>query len=195
MAQFWNTAIGSDAKYAFANISSAQHVTVDPDWFIVTPPSNWSEVPWFAPHSWDQRCGTSDRFFGYVKLAPGMIVPDATMHPHSTPNNAAAILQPDGETILNTNPIARCVENGPLFGGKTPAGLNQSIYGVGQFGGHGGSGLSSIGGTIRRGELLPGAGPIPHALKWEFWGARFYYKPPSGNSNDCFQVSGAALRP
>ena len=34
-------------------------------------------------------------------------------------------------------------------------------------GSHGGSGLSGVGGTIRVGELLPSAPPIPHALKIE----------------------------
>ena len=51
-----------------------------------------------------------------------------------------------------------------------------SILGDGTGGAHGGSGLSSIGGSIRLGELLPGAPPIAHALKielanWWYYGA------------------------
>ncbi len=45
------------------------------------------------------------------------------------------------------------------------SGFNISILEDGRFGAHGGSGLSSVGGTIRSGELDPDAPPIPHALK------------------------------
>jgi hypothetical protein len=122
-----------------------------------------------------------------MQFPKDLIIPDATIVPHSSPNNAGAILQPDGETIVNANPLARCEAGGPLYGYETPAMTNESIYGIGQLGGHGGSGLSSIGGTVRLGELVPGADPIGHALKWEFWALKYYYLPPSGNASDCFQ--------
>ena len=76
------------------------------------------------------------------------------------------------------------------------------ILGNGTLGAHGGSGLSAMGGTVRRGELVPGAPPIRHALKIEFYGAMWYwgssrlqaqshqncgnaqYYPPAINSDD-----------
>ena len=76
-----------------------------------------------------------------------------------------------------------CADN-PAFSGNT-SGLtgnwsvgangadytaNASILGEGTWGAHGGSRLSSIGGTIRLGELLPDAPPIPHAIKIMLWG-------------------------
>jgi len=39
----------------------------------------------------------------------------------------------------------------------------------------GGSGLSSFGGAIRLGELLPGAPPIQHALKLELFAHAYYF--------------------
>lgn len=186
-SQFWNTAIGSDAQYHFANINVSEHVTVDPDWFIYAPADQYEETPWFSPYSWSQRCGPGGTAHGTMQFPKQVIVPDATIVPHSTPNNAGAVLQPDGETIINANPLARCEAGGPVYGYETPALKNQSIYGDGRLGGHGGSGLSSIGGTVRVGELVPGAPPIGHALKWEFWALKYYYLPTDGNASECFQ--------
>jgi hypothetical protein len=59
------------------------------------------------------------------------------------------------------NALARCEAGGPIYG--IPV-ATADIYGQGQFGGHGGSGLSSIGGTIRRGELIDSR-PIRHVMK------------------------------
>ena len=55
--------------------------------------------------------------------------------------------------------------------GPTTRWANVSILSAenSSWGAHGGSHLSSIGGTIRRGELLPGAPPIRHALKLMLW--------------------------
>ena len=66
----------------------------------------------------------------------------------------------------------------------TAAGFDNrtSIFGDGIGGAHGGSGLSSIGGSIRLGELLPGAPPIPHALKIEL-GNWWYYGGSQLNPN------------
>ena len=53
------------------------------------------------------------------------------------------------------------------------AGWNVSVFGDGANGAHGGSFLSSIGGTIRGGELT--AGVIRHALKLEVYGHDYYW--------------------
>jgi hypothetical protein len=50
-------------------------------------------------------------------------------------------------------------------------------------GAHGGSGLSSVGGTIRTGELLDSTGPIAHALKLELYAHEYYY---GGSESPCF---------
>ena len=102
-------------------------------------------------------------------------------------NNAMAVLLPDNETIVQMQPAYRCGYGSPLlarWGASTDGGPQNfpnetSIFGGGTFGAHGGSGLSSIGGSIRLGELLPGSPPIRHALKIELgnWYARDAFSP------------------
>lgn len=95
-------------------------------------------------------------------------------------NNAGAILLPDGESLLQIQPLYRAPATPPTLQADMPvvgwwhAGVPQqypwviNITGDGALGAHGGSGLSSIGGTIRLGEMLR-PGPIQHALKLELW--------------------------
>ena len=49
------------------------------------------------------------------------------------------------------------------------------LLGNGTSGAHGGSQLSSLGGTIRLGELLDTTGPIPHALKIELVASQYFW--------------------
>lgn len=110
-------------------------------------------------------------------------------------NNAMALLLPDNETIVQMQPAYRCgYYPKPLLarwgnatdGGPTRFPNTTSILGDGTFGAHGGSGLSSIGGSIRLGELLPGP-PIGHALKIEltnwWYYSRSQLQPPTA-AND-----------
>ena len=90
------------------------------------------------------------------------------------------------------NPMCRDKSGGPVFGYASAENPNTnnftSIYGTGYYGGHAGSGLSSLGGTIRNGELSPNnsypiRGSIKHSLKWELWGNMYYYRPPDINAD------------
>ena len=76
---------------------------------------------------------------------------------------------PDGRTIKQTQPFARCT---PEYGTSRCLFGDEELYGPGYYGAHGGSGLSCIGGTLRVGELVPGAGPIRHVLKVNLYAAR-----------------------
>ena len=113
-----------------------------------------------------------------------MIVPDAINTPtrYYTPNNAAALLQPDGRTIIQLEPMARCIKGGPVYGYHWPK-QDIDIYSQGIAGSHLGSGLSAIGGTIRKGELI-GSEPIRHVLKLELWEKYLNYNPRA-----CHQLS------
>ena len=100
-------------------------------------------------------------------------------------NNAMALLLADNVTVVQMQPAYRCgFHPAPLlarWGNVTDGGPQRfanvtSILGDGAGGAHGGSGLSSIGGSVRLGELVPGAPPIAHALKielgnWWYYGA------------------------
>jgi len=164
----WNQPIGSSALCADAGFTAASNISVDEDWWIVTSSSD-PVTNVYNPNSWTQRCGgtvwNSTTYF-----PSALLVPDA--QPPNTPNYASAILQPDGRSIQQYEPTARCAAGGPLFGYQAPT---VDIYGDGTLGGHFGSGLSSIGGTIRVGELAPTAGAIHHALKLEAWAQKYYY--------------------
>lgn len=101
-------------------------------------------------------------------------------------NNAMAVLMEDNITLVQMQPAYRCgFYPAPLlarWGNQTDGGPQRfdnvtSVLGNGVGGAHGGSGLSSMGGSIRLGELLPGSPPIRHALKielanWWYYGAR-----------------------
>ena len=106
--------------------------------------------------------------------------PPALMVDCEDNNNAFALLLPDNATLLQSQPLYRAAPGRPIMAQWPPtsvagflAGWNTSILGEGAAGGHGGSFLSSIGGTIRAGEFTSGL--IPHALKLEFFGKDWYW--------------------
>jgi hypothetical protein len=157
----WNMPIGSGAKYAYTGFGlSTSYAIIDEDSWVTTSANDPVREITDDRDFWDGPRCASTRPSGIMTAFPdSVLVPDATAN--YRPNRAAAILQPDGRTIVQVNALARCTAGGPVFGIYH---YTVDIYGQGIKGGAGGSGLSSIGGTIRQGELLPG-GSIKHALK------------------------------
>jgi hypothetical protein len=175
----WNLPIGGGAKYQPANLPPVNAVTVDFDLLYVIPKGSPNR-PLYDPGSWTKRCSGKTTYENLsIALPDSLIVPDAITIPekYSTPNNVAALLQPDGRTIIQLEPMSRCVKGGPVYGYRYPK-KNVDLYGAGIEGSHFGSGLSAIGGTIRKGELI-GNEPIHHALKIEFWEQFIHYNPQS----------------
>jgi hypothetical protein len=86
---------------------------------------------------------------------------------------SAAILMPDGQTIRQTQPFHVCGKGGTVTSQYRFPDENIGI-GAGIAGAHGASGMSSIGGTVRVGELVPG-GVIRHALKINVFGRKNYH--------------------
>lgn len=177
----WNMPIGANAQYVDAYIGS-KSVGVDTDWFIITKDTD-PAVPTYMPGAWNQgRCtGSTPQQQAQwhseagqpLKIPYDLIIEDAKQG--STPNNSSAFLMPDGKTLVSYNVTTRCQQGAPLYGvwfGQ------QDIYGDGIDGGHGGSGMSSIGGSIRKGELLNDQ-PIRHALKIVVWGKWLHYNASS----------------
>src|SRR5207247_3144044 len=93
-------------------------------------------------------------------ISPGFVVPGA--NPTFTPNHAVAILDADGKTLIQGQPYTHCTADGPVTMWWFQEA--EQIDGTGVSGGHGVSKLSSIGGTIRLGKLVPG-GMTRHAMK------------------------------
>lgn len=194
----WNTPIGSGARYVNTGLTSGGF-GVDTDWFVITKKSDPKVPTYMAATFGEGRCaGTTAQ-----QQAPwhpestrpqyvprDLVIPDAVTHGgiYSTPNSTSAFLQPDGKTLVNYNVTARCQKGSPLYGqwfGET------SLYGDGIAGGHGGSGMSSIGGDIRTGELF-GSDPIRHALKVEIWGKYMYYDTATGGKRWPAQLADGA---
>ncbi|HSM84101.1 MAG TPA: hypothetical protein VLS96_20590, partial [Nodosilinea sp.] len=189
----WNQPIGSEAQYVDAAIRPAANLQVDEDHFYRLSDGDPLQ-PLFSIGNWENGRAT-----GTIYQNIALPLPDdfaiADSRPGQTPNNAAAFLLPDGRTLVQVNALTRPgpeslasgttgpeetgpgelnpEETGPgqlVYGWRS---ANQDILGPGILGGHAGSGLSSIGGTLRPGELI-GPDPIRHALKVNLWAERYF---------------------
>eukprot|EP01047_Picozoa_sp_COSAG01_P002612 COSAG01_NODE_70_length_28755_cov_34.709067_11_plen_440_part_00 len=236
----WNTAIGSAAQFAPANLFDPEDPRGIPDNFhndqdfllrvsTSDPVTHWiNQGDWGADdhctiqnHSHSgEPCGVADGArqldgcTAYIRFprdwTSASDCDSSGTHCRSAPsqsnNNAMALLMPDNETVVQMQPAYRCsVYPAPLlarWGNSTDGGPQQfpnttSIFGDGTLGAHGGSGLSSIGGSIRLGELLPSTKPIGHALKIEL--ANFWYfgaaqlQPPTGYNGERTQYVWPAI--
>lgn len=98
-------------------------------------------------------------------------------------NNSTAIYQDDLRTIHQVNPFESCGDSPRTYvsGNGNPINVVQ-IDGDGRLGGHAGSGLSSIGGTLRLRDLEPGT-TIAHALQMNPWAVSTLYfdQTPGGD--------------
>jgi hypothetical protein len=160
----WNMPIGSGASYVPANIPApmASGVTVDEDIIVMTPDAPPMSVRHHeAGWNWGvSRCANGAGGAVVMSLPiPGSFVTGQGLG--ATPNMPAAVLTGDGRTVHQSQPFHTC-------GGYA---VTQYVYpsvlidGDGIEGAHGGSGLSSLGGALRVGELRPASGPVRHALK------------------------------
>jgi hypothetical protein len=183
----WNMPLGRRARYVPAGLSAtpgehnrwAGMPFVDEERIVLTPaapltPLHYSSAAW----SGADRCkSTGGTVVAAVPIPPDYVVP------HSTNNNAAAFLLPDRRTIVQTQPLGRCSEG--AAGTTFARYANVDLYGDGIRGAHGGSGLSSIGGTIRVGELRPGTHAPRHALKVNVYAKEALFECKS--RNECFR--------
>jgi hypothetical protein len=160
----WNTPIGSQAEYVPSGLqadpywgSYAQEIVV-----VMTPEAPLTDVfenlkDWSDP-SVGARCLKEG------KLITRLPIPNDWTYPHEgrLPDGVAAIMLPDKRTLYQTQPFHRCVAG--TYATSHYEYDKVDIYGDGRLGAHGGSGLSSLGGTIRKGELVHN-GAIRHAMK------------------------------
>lgn len=164
----WNTPIGSGAVYVPAGIGAAQSVGFD-DELLLRVSTNAPKQKLFAPKSWTARTGGTQQV-GELRIDDGIVVPDARKG--HTPNNCAALLLPDGKTVKHIGVLCRPEPAGPVYG--YPFNPDSDLFGDGIHGSHGGSGLSALGGSIRKGELT-GDAPIRHALKVDIFCAKYAF--------------------
>lgn len=115
---------------------------------------NYSSVGW----SGGNRCAATGSLLAQVPMPSSYVIQN------NNRNTAVVSLMPDKRSLMQLQPVARCTAGGA---GTALVKFNPvDLYGDGRLGAHGGSGLSSIGGSIRLGELRPGSTEGPrHALK------------------------------
>ena len=169
----WNMPIGSGATY----VASGLHFTTTPNsteyWYdmpqsdheriVLTPTAPLTNV-YISNVGWSggDRCTATGGIFFAAPIPASYVVPNSTY------NNGAAILLADGLTIVQTQPFTKCAGYSYATTMQVPSSLSIWEYnlqtGDGILGAHGGSDLSTLGGTIRLGELRPGT-QMRHALK------------------------------
>jgi hypothetical protein len=189
----WNKPIGSGANY----VASGLHYTTTPNstayWYdmpqsdheriVLTPTAPLTNV-YISSVGWSggNRCAATGGVFFAAPIPAGYLVPNSTY------NNGAAILLADKMTIVQTQPFTKCSGYSYATTMQVPWSLSVWEYnletGDGILGAHGGSDLSTLGGTIRLGELRPGT-QMRHALKVNVYSAADLGLC-AGNFNACF---------
>src|SRR5438128_8264244 len=173
----WNLPIGANAAYVPGNIKkpTASGMTTDVELLILTPTAPVTDV-WQNSDAWSggSRCNAQGGVLFSAPIPTDFVVPGAgSGNPDgTTPNYATAILAADGHTLIQGQPMARCTAGGTAT--MMWSQENEDLLKTGNSGAHGGSMLSSLGGVIRLGELVPG-GTIRHALKVNLFGRDNYY--------------------
>ncbi len=170
----WNMPIGCNAKYVDAKLVKPGSVDSDTDIFVKTKKSDPLVPIYYAggiPGNTSKYIygKNTDRCRGSVSLGKSLKVhfPYSVVVSSVGKNYSTAILDSDGDTLRQLNAFARCRKGGPIYGlNRSATSCTESIRGSGIkcFGGHGGTGLSSIGGTLRAIDWERN-GPIRHALK------------------------------
>ncbi len=183
----WNTPIGSGARFGPTNFSDvpggdvwAPMPHIDEEYIALTPQAPLTPI-YYSDASWDadkNRCVA----FSPRRLLTTVPMPADFLVAHSNENAGAAFLMPDGKTIHQMQPLARCSAGG--YGTSLLTFAPVDIYGDGRLGAHGGSGLSSIGGSLRVGELRPGGQPPRHALKVNVYSREEL--SPCATMKDCY---------
>lgn len=180
---FWNTPRGAAATLRPAGLTPP-YVDLDVDYLVRTsvtdPLTPTYDYATFGPgrcrgHKPQPQSAFHPSLGVPIHVPASFVLPDATAKPYATPNNSSAFLDPDGHTLHQFNATARCAPGAPLYGYRT---VDGDIRGDGRLGGHLGSGLSSIGGDVRAGELF-GVRPLDHALKIDVDESSLSYAPTS----------------
>jgi hypothetical protein len=204
----WNLPLGAGAQLVPASIHKRDgefpYLSVDPDVIVLSGARCGGGAAPLTPvvrasgdwgRSKPSRCtavGDSARnaFFS-APIPRNFTVPDAALCKwprdgscswpwDDTQNYAAALLDADQDTVHQIQPFERCTVDGPATAADPypTVSLHDDTLNS-TFGAHGGSAFSSIGGTLRLGELLPDRAPYGprHALKIELDASNYFYKP------------------
>ncbi|MEM9117869.1 MAG: hypothetical protein AAGD09_08315 [Cyanobacteria bacterium P01_F01_bin.56] len=181
----WNRPIGSNAQYVDAGLERGRAVTgitLDEDMIILAPSAPKQRLTTTGWSS-DKRCNTDGE-----DLYSGLQVPipdnyETTFH-GITPNMSGAILLEDGEHILQNQPLHVCRAGGPAGSAFKYPTVTFDAKEESKWGAHGGSSLSSIGGTLRCGEMTRANPHIHHALKINVFAKKYLLQCSLGKPYD-----------
>lgn len=152
----WNTPIGDAANYVDSGLRDATFATTDHEYLIrlmEKDPVTNLEFPG----------GGSLWFFSTMKVPYYFYSPSWV----GGSNYCASFLQTDGRRLIEFQPTTRSSYGSSMQGyviGHSDDNTDNSLFGNGRKGSHFGSSMSTLGGSIRLGELT-GSQPIRHVLK------------------------------
>jgi hypothetical protein len=192
----WNMPIGSNAQYIPAGIKALPKTDWRPDMDIIVmkPKARMTKI-FYSSAGWGggYRCAATEATPRF-----SVPIPDDYVVGNENTNASAAFLDSNGRTVKQCQPFARCnpldVGTSMFFFDKpiTDHGVLYNFHDMdiqdstGEIGGHWGSKLSDLGGTIRVGEFTEGV--IRHAMKVNFSAYLYYYynfNCPSKNKDSC----------
>eukprot|EP00911_Craspedida_sp_UC1_P001645 UC1_evm4s1245 len=196
----WNTPVGAGAVYTGVGLSSFDTGRFKPDVnFVVPPGPDTTEAVDIIDQGWwgdppaavQAQCPEANESNTWCHCT---IVGNASGTRLSVPHewttsgagNHGAAFSYNRTHVVQMQPVYRCAPGAPVLALWKPSHLAPcppdppdrfltSLWGTGTYGAHGGSGLSVLGGLVRRGELNRSAPPIAHALSIELFAHRWYY--------------------
>lgn len=166
----WNMPIGSNAVYEPTDFENSTNVSFDPENFAIAT-ANDPLLPVRRYTNFKNRWPGSNNIEGKIYCPDSFVVPEK-YRDGNFKNSCSAILQPDG-TIAHIAPACR-PEGSTYLTGYLYKRNTYTLYDDGIGGSHGGSGLSALGGSIRKGELT-GNEPIRHAIKINIYAHKYCY--------------------
>src|SRR3989454_322125 len=133
----WNLPIGASAVYVPASIQqpTQRGMTTDPDVIILTPNATMTAV-YYNSDGWSggSRCTPQGNVLFNAPIPGNFVVQGAgASNPDGvTPNYATAILMPDGHTLTQGQPFARCTTPALRMGSllAIPASVNVDSLGL-----------------------------------------------------------------
>jgi ricin-type beta-trefoil lectin protein len=189
----WNMPIGSGAAFVASGLTGSPGTLQEPD----HPDADWATMPHIDPEriilkptapltpirrgdAWGgDRCNSTSEVTAGLPI--DVPIPANYLVPSDNNNDGAAILLGDGHTIVQVQPFTRCTAGGPAtallrYPREPMDPPSVDLFTDGRLGMHGGSGLSTLGGTIRLGELRPGGQAPRHALKMNVYSGEVLFE-------------------
>jgi hypothetical protein len=216
----WNTPLGTSARLQDVGLGDFQTGQYHDDENFVVPRGSSDELVdvinqgWWGPTPAPARalCPTANKSNTFChcvefgsRSGTRLSIPYNWTTGTQAGNNGAAFML-NATHAVQMQPTFRCKPGSPVLAEweqwrlSPPTGpvdrYATSLWGPGTYGAHGGSGLSSLGGQIRRGELNETAPDIQHALSLELFAHKWYYCAPSqrakgtgpkSNRSTCFR--------